>query len=206
MDPSLGGILVDEQGDAEGGDDRGHRAEHEDEADAPDDGRAEGADRRADEQAAHLRCAIQPECFALTLRRGRVRQVAARGRVVDRRAKAGQSAQDDERERADEDQREGPEDAAGDQAHDHQGYPGRSVGDPAEERFGQQTGCRPRGDDHAHRREVHAVLAEVDGQDREQTTKSQPDHELRDQERQDRPPAIEPGGGAHAGARDGRAG
>jgi hypothetical protein len=57
-------------------------------------------------------------------------------------------------------------------------------------------GRRPGGDDKPERRQVDALLLEVERQDREQRAEPEPHDELGDQQRDDRAPAIEPRGGS----------
>ena len=85
--------LADPEGDRQGREDRGHGAEHEHEGDAAEVGGPERRDRGPEQQAAHLGRAVQPERLTTFARRRRVRQVAARGRIVDGGTQAGQAPQ-----------------------------------------------------------------------------------------------------------------
>ena len=64
--------LADPDRDRRGGDERADGAEDEDEPEPAEQRRAQPADRRAEEEAAHLRRAIQPERLAAPLGRRRV--------------------------------------------------------------------------------------------------------------------------------------
>ena len=209
VDVPLVALLTHPQRDPDRGDDRGDRAEHEDERDPTELRGPERADRRAEQQAAHLRRPVQPERLAAPVRWRRVGQEAARGRVVDGRTETGTRAQQHERHRPGEDERQRPEHAGRDEPDDHQRHPLGAVRQPAEDRLADEACRRPRGDDDAERREVDALLDEVERQDGQQAAEPQPDDELRDEERRDATPSFEPGrpiGGAGATRRRDRAG
>ena len=106
------GRLAHLEPDEDRGRDRADRAEHEDERHPAEDRRAQAADRRPEEQAAHLG----------RRRRGRTPRpgaraasasvtVAPRRRVVHRGREPGKAAQQDERRRPDEHERQELEDA-----------------------------------------------------------------------------------------------
>ena len=100
------------------------------------------------------------------------------------------AAEDDERDGADEHERQELEDARQRAADDHQRHAPRPVRDPAEDRLADEPGGGPRGDDQAERREVHALVAEVERHDREQGPEAEPHDELRDEDREDRRPRV----------------
>ena len=102
-----------------------------------------------EQQPAHLHRAVQPERLASPLRRRRIGQVAARGRVVERGRQPGPGAQQDERQRPGEDERQRGEHPGRDQPDDHQRHARRPVGQPAEDRLAHEPGRRPRRDDEA---------------------------------------------------------
>ena len=190
VDVPLVALLADPERDADRRDDRGDRAEHEHERDATELGRPERADRRAEEQAAHLGRPVQPERLAAPVRWRGVGQEAAGGGVVDRRAQTGAGAQQHEGECPGQDQRQRPEDARHHQPDDHERHALRPVGQPAEDGFADQPRRRPRGDDDTERREVDALLDEVQREDRQQATEPEPDDEFGDEQRQDRRPSA----------------
>ena len=119
----------------------------------------ERADRRAEQQPAHLDRAVQPERLATTFRRGRVGQVAAGGRVVDR-------GRQTRPRRAGRGTRAAPVKTSGsmlktpvaDEADDHQRDPRGPVGQPAEDRLADQPRGRPGGDDQPEERQVDPLL------------------------------------------------
>ena len=205
MDVPLVALLTYAQRDTDRGHHRRDRAEDEDERDAPELCRPEGADRRAEQQPAHLRGSVQAEGLPAPVRRGRVGQEATRGRVVDGGTKPGSGAQQDEGQGPGEDQRQRPEHAGRDEADDHQRDSLGPVGEPAEDRLADETRGGPCGDDDAKGRKVDPLLREVERQDREQAPEPQPDHELGDEERRDATPSFEPGrpSTAEAGAERG---
>ncbi len=177
---------------------RGDGTEHEHELDPAEHPRTEGPDRRTDEQAAHLRRPIEAERLAATLRRRGVGQVATGRRVVHRRGDAGRTAQDDEREWADQEERQKLEDPGQQQATDHPRDTGGPVRKPAEDGLCDETSDRPRGDDEAERGQVQTLFDEVERQDGDQATEPQPHDELGGQERDDIAPLVEPGWDAGA--------
>ena len=104
--------LADAQADRDAPRRTRDRAEDEHEADPAEPAGAERADRRTEQQPAHLGRAVQPERLAPALRRRRVGQVAAGGRVVDRRAeRRSRRAAATNGDGAREHQRQDPEDA-----------------------------------------------------------------------------------------------
>ena len=178
-------------------------AEHEDEPVAAHERGAERADRRPEQQPAHLRRAVQAEGLAAPGRFGRVGEEAACGGVVRGRGQPGRSPQQDERERSGQDQGKGREDAGCDEPDHHDRHPRGAVGQPAECRFAHETRRRPGGDHQPERRQVDALLLEVERQDREQRAEPEPHDELGSEQRDDRAPAIEPrrGSGCEPGTR-----
>ena len=184
--------LADSEGDRAGGDEGTQGAEHEDEADAAERRGTQPTEGRAQQEAAHLRCAVQPEGLATPFGRGRVRDVATGSRVVDRRGQALEAAEGDERTRPDERERQELEDPCPDVADDHERNPSGVIGEPPEDRLADEAGCRPRGDDDAQGPEIDAVLGEVEGHDRQQRAEAEPDDELGDEEREDRRPGRQP--------------
>ena len=193
--------LAAAQADRDGRQERRHATEHEDERDPAEPLGPERADRRTEQQPAHLDRAVQPERLAASLRRRRVGQVAARGRVVGRGRETGPGAQEEERERPGEDQRQHAEHTGRDEADDHQRDARGPVGQPAEDRFADEPGRRPGRDDEAEEGEVHALFGEVDGQDRQERAEAEPDDELGQEERDDVAPALGPGGETPDGRR-----
>ena len=131
-------------------------------------------------QAAHLRGAVQAEQLAVPLGRVGVDEVAAGGRVVHRRRR-GRRAPGATMNAAGPTMNSGAtaNTAASEQADDHHRLARTAVGDPAEQRLAQQPGGRPRRDDDAERRQVHAVGREVDRQDRQERAEADPDGALR---------------------------
>ena len=75
---------------------------------------------------------------------------------------------------------------------DHQRDARGAVGQPAEDRFADEARRRPGRDDEAQRREVDALLGEVERQDGQQPAEAEPHDELGDEERQDAAPLVEP--------------
>ena len=132
--------------------------EHEHERDPAEPLGPERADRRPEQQPAHLDGAVQPERLATTFGRRRVGQVAAGGRVVDRGRQAGAGAQEQERQRPGEDERQDAEDAGRDEPDDHQRDPRRPVGQPAEDRLADEPSRRPGRDDEAEERQIDPLL------------------------------------------------
>ena len=193
VDVPLVALLTHPQRDPDRGDDRGDRAEHEDERDPAELRGPERADRRAEQQPTHLRGPVQPERLTTPVRRGRIGQEATRGRVVDGRTEAGTRAQQHERHRPGEDERQRPEHAGRDQPDDHQRDPLGAVRQVAEDRLADEASGRPRGDDDAERRQVDPLLDEVERQDGQQATEPQPDDEFGHEERRDATPSFEPG-------------
>ena len=179
--------LAEAEPDRDRGQPRRDATEHEHERDPAEPLGSQRTDRRPDQQPAHLHRAVQPECLASPLRRRRIGQVAARGRVVQRGRQPGPGAQEDERQRADEDERQQAEHAGRDQPDDHQRHPRGPVREPAEDRLADEPGSRPRRDDDAEQRQVDALLGEVDRQDRQQRTEPEPHDELAGEERDDPP-------------------
>ena len=203
MRPARQGGLADGQADRGGRDERCHAAEHEDEPVAAHEGGAERADRGPEQQPAHLRRAVQAEGLAAPGRFGRVGEEAPGGGVVRGRGQPGRSPQQDERERSGQDQGEGREDAGCDEPDHHDRHPRGAVGQPPECRFAHEPRRRPGGDDQPERRQVDALLLEVERQDREQRAEPEPHDELGGEQRDDRAPAIEPrrGSGREPGTR-----
>ena len=181
------------QGDRDGGQPGGDPAEDEHERDATEPMGAEAPDRRPEQQPAHLHGAIQAERLTAALGRRRVRQVAAGGRVVQRRRQPGACAQDDERGRSGEGQRQDAEQPGREQPGDHQRHARGPVGKPAEDRLADESGGGPRRDDDAEQRQVDALIGEVQRQDGQQRSEAEPHDELGEQQRQDPAPAVEPG-------------
>ena len=153
------------------GDERADGPEHEDEGDAAEANHAEPADRRPEQQPAHLGRPVQPERLAPPLGRGRVGDVAAGRRVVDRGGQTGQRSQDDERDGADDHQRQELEHARSDVAQDHERNARDPVGQPAEDRLADEARRGPRREDDAEHPEVDAVLAEVERHDGQRAPK-----------------------------------
>ena len=76
---------------------------------------------------------------------------------------------------------------------DHQGHACCPVCQVAEDRLSHQPRGRPGGDDETEQRQVHALLGEVERQDREQRAEPEPHDELGEEQRDDVAPAVEPG-------------
>ena len=119
-------------------------------ADAPELVRPERPDRRSEQQAAHLRRAVQAERLAPPLGRRRVGQEAARRRVVDGRPEPG-AARSMMNATARSRPAAGAEHAGRDEADDHQRDARGAVGQPAEDRLADEARGRPGGDDEAER-------------------------------------------------------
>ena len=108
--------LATAQPDRDRGQEGGDATEHEDERDPAEEPGAERADRRPEQEPAHLDRAVQPERLAASFGRRRIGQVATGRRVVRGGRQPGPGAQQDERERPGEDQRQEAEDPGRDQA------------------------------------------------------------------------------------------
>ena len=205
--PPRGGARARDQ---DGHQDRGHQqrdAGHpEHDRGLARDRRQHTADRRPEHEAAGLRGAIEAEGLALAFRRVRVDEVGASGRVVHRRRHPRARPQDDERHGANDEQGQDREHRGQHQAPDHHRPPGDPIRQPTEERFADQASGRPCRDHDTQGGQVHAVLGEVDRQDREQRTEAEPDGGLGEEERQDRPPLGQPGTEASVHVRPASAG
>ena len=188
------GVSWTRRRDGEGRHERGDRAEDEDEADAAEPVGAERADRGTEQQAAHLGRAVQPERLAAALRRRRVGQVAARRGVVDRRAEPGSRRAAARNGRAPVKTRgSAPRTPVTSSPMTISGTrPVRSASQPKIGSRDEPRG-RPCRDDQPERREVEALLGEVQRQHREEPAEPEPHDELGHQERQDVAPAVEPG-------------
>src|SRR3954453_12633985 len=130
MRPLLG--LATTQTDGNGSHEGGEGTEHKDERDPTEEPGPEGADRRTEEQAAHLESAVQAERLAATFGRCRISQIATGGWVVGSRRESGTGAQHHEREWPGKDQRQQAEDPGRDEPDDHQWHPGSAIRKPAE--------------------------------------------------------------------------
>ncbi len=182
--------LVGRERDVRRGDEPGDGREDEREPEA-EHGRTEAAQRRADEEAAHLRRPVDAERLAVLGVVGRVDDEAPCRRVVHRRAEPRDEAGEEERGRPDEHQGKDGRDGRDGEADDHERDAGRPVRQPAEERLRDEARGRPRGDDEAERHRVHAVVAHVERQDRDDRTEADPHDRLGGEEREDGPPAGE---------------
>ena len=163
-----------------------------------EDRRSDAADRRPEQKTGHLRRAIQAERFTLPVRRGRVDEEAPGSGVVGGGGEPLEGAQDDERGRARGEQREREERRVDEQCRDHDRLARRPVGDPAEHRLGDEARRRPGGDDQPEGRHIDPARGQIERQDRQERAEPEPDHEFREEQRQDRLPAGQPGGEARA--------
>ena len=143
--------------------------------------------------------AVQPERLAASLRRRRVGQVAARRRVVHRGREAGEAAQDDERERPGQDQRQRAEERrsatrprtiSGTRAVRSASQP--KIGSLTRRAIGQAAMTMP-----SVARSMPCSV-KYSGQDRQEAAEPEPHDEFGGQQRQDAAPAVEPGGEAGA--------
>ncbi len=202
--------LATAQADRDRGQPGGDPAEHEDERDAAEHAGPERPDGRPEQQPAHLGRAVQPERLSAAFRWRRIGQVAAGGRVIGRGRQAGTSAQEQERQRSCEYERQDAEDPGRDQPDHHQWDTGGPVRQPAEDGLADQARRRPGRDDEAEKGEIDALLGEIQRQDGQQGPESEPHDELRQKERDDIAPAlepeVEPGGRGEAGHRRSLAG
>ncbi len=171
--------VVDGQGHEDGRREDGERADDEHRSRAPADGGDGRTDRGPQQEARHLRGAVEPERLAATISRRGVQEEAARGGVVERGGEAGEGPKDEEGGGSLDEEGKGREDGAPDERDDHERGALRAVGETAEERLGDQTRGRPCRDDDAEGRNVDAPGRHVQRQDRQENPEAEPDNELR---------------------------
>ena len=178
----------------------GHAAEDEGEDVPAAERRSDAPEGRAEEEAAHLGRAVEPERGpALRGRRG-VEDVGPRGRVVGGGREAGEGPGEQEGRDAGQDERHRDHDSGRQEAGQHQEPLVAAIGEPAEERLAQEARGRPGRDDPAQGRGVDPLLRDVERQDRQERAEAHPEDGLGDQDGEDRerpgkPPADTPGAG-----------
>ena len=182
----MGGQRDDQHDHRHDGQDGG---EDEGEGVAAEDGRTEGADGRAEDEAADLEGAVVAERFTPLVRLRGVHDHAAGRRVVHADGRPGQEAQDElRRERREEDGQQADH-GEDDQARDHLGLARVAVRPPAEEGLGDELGDGPGGHDETELGSIDALLLHEEGQDRQQRTEADHDDELGAEHGQQRTPA-----------------
>ena len=186
----MGGQRDDQHDHRHDGQDGG---EDEGEGVAAEDGRTEGADGRAEDEAADLEGAVVAEGFTPLVRLRGVHDHAAGRRVVHADGRPGHEAQDElRRERREEDGQQADH-GEDDQAHDHLGLARVAVRPPAEEGLGDELGDGPGGHDETELGGIDALLLHEEGQDGQQRAEADHDDELRAEYGQQRTPTSRPG-------------